>query len=85
MYEGAENNYLINNLDSVTIYEIRICTSYNNIKSQYSKIFKIQTDLDSIILKGNEKRKEYINKLVEWSGFKSMKLLYRGTRDGMTS
>ena len=85
VYEGVENNYLINNLDSDTIYEIRICTLYNDIKSQYSKIFKIQTDLDSIILKGNEKKKEYIDKILEWSGLKSMKLIYRGTRDGMTS
>ena len=33
VYEGVENNYLINNLDSDTIYEIRIYTLYNNIKT----------------------------------------------------
>ena len=85
IYEGNENTYIIKNLEEDINYEIRICTLYNIIKSQYSLIYKIKTNFDSIILKKNPKRKEYVKKILEWSGFKSMKLLYRGTRDGMTS
>ena len=68
-------------------YEIRICSLYNNdIKSNYSEIFKIKTDFnDSIILNNCERKNEFINKILEWSGLKSMKLLYRGSRDGTTS
>ena len=85
VYEGNENNCIIKNLEFESNYLVRICSLYNNIKSNYSKIYNIKTDfIDSIILNKNEKRKEYINKIIEWSGFKSMKLLYRGTRDGMT-
>ena len=53
--------------------------------SNYSEIYKVKTDINSNILNNIERKKEYINKILEWSGFKSMKLLYRGTRDGMTS
>ena len=85
VYENRENNCIIKNLEEDTNYEIKICSLYNNIKSNYSQIYKIKTELDCIILNNNGKRKEYIDKILEWSGFKSMKLLYRGTRDGMTS
>ena len=86
VYEGNGRNCIIKNLDYETNYQLRICSSYNNIKINYSNIYNIKNDfIDSTILKKNEKRKEYINKIIEWSGFKSMKLLYRGTRDGMTS
>jgi len=86
-YEGNNNNCVINNLDSNTYYEIRICSFYNNIISNWSKIYKIKTKdiIDSIILNNNERKNEYINKIIEWSGYKSMELIYRGTRDGMTS
>ena len=79
------NNCIINNLESDTNYEIRICSFYNNIISNWTKIYKIKTDTFSNILNKNERKKEYVNKILEWSGFKSMELLYRGTRDGMTS
>ena len=84
-YEGNNNNCIINNLESDTYYEIRICSFYNNIISNWTKIYKIKTNIDSIILKNNERKKEFINKIIEWSGYKSMELIYRGTRDGMTS
>ena len=85
-YEGNNNNCIINNLESDTYYEIRICSFYNNIISNWTKIYKIKTkDIDSIILKNNERKNEFINKIIEWSGYKSMELIYRGTRDGMTS
>ena len=37
-------NYLINNLDSNTYYEIRICSMYNDINSTYSEINKVKTN-----------------------------------------
>jgi len=86
IYESNNNNCVINNLDLDSYYEIRICSFYNNIISNWSKIYKIKTKyIDSIILNNNERKKEYINKILEWSGYKSMELIYRGTRDGMTS
>ena len=85
VYEGNDNNCSIKDLDSFTNYEIRICSVYNNIKGNYSQIYKIKIDFDSIILNINEKGNEYLNKIFEWCGAKSMHLLYRGTRDGMTS
>ena len=84
-YEGKDKNCTINNLDYDTNYEIRICSIYNNNKSNYTQIYKIKTDILSLILNQSEKSIEFINKLLDWSGFKSLKLLYRGTRDGMTS
>jgi len=88
-YEGNNNNCIINNLESDTYYEIRICSFYNNI-SNWSQIYKIKTkeiNIDSIILNNNERKKEFINKIIEWSEYKykSIELIYRGTRDGMTS
>ena len=86
IYEGNNNNYIINNLDDNTNYEIRLCSFYNNIISEWTKIYKIKTKIfDSVILNNNERKKEYINKIIEWSGYKSMELIYRGTRDGMTA
>ena len=51
IYEGNEMNYLINNLESNTNYEIRICSIYNDINSIYSEIKKVKTnefDIDSL-------------------------------------
>ena len=85
IYEGNNNNYIINNLDDNTNYEIRLCSFYNNIISEWTQIYKIKTKIFSVILNNNERKKEYINKIIEWSGYKSMELIYRGTRDGMTN
>jgi len=84
IYEGNEMNYLINNLNSNTNYEIRICSIYNDINSIYSEIKKVKTnEFDSLILKETNRVDEFIKKIYEWSGCNNMKLLYRGTRDGM--
>ena len=86
VYEGNNNNFLIDNLNKNTNYEIRICSIYNDIISNYSKIYKIKTkDLDSIILRESGKENEFIKEILEWSGYKSMKLIYRGSRDGTKS
>jgi len=84
IYEGNEMNYLINNLDSNTNYEIRICSVYNDINSIWSEIKKVKTnEYISLILGESKRYDEFIRKIYEWSGYNNMKLLYRGTRDGM--
>jgi len=83
IYEGNEMNYLMNNLYSNTNYEIRICSVYNDINSIWSEIKKVKTNIDSIILKESKRYDEFIRKIYEWSGYNNMKLLYRGTKDGM--
>ena len=85
IYEGNEYNYTINNLNKNTNYEIRICSLYKDIISEYTKIYKIKTknfEIDSNILIEVEKGDEYLKKLYEWTGYKKMELIYRGTRDG---
>ena len=83
-YEGNEMNYLINDLDSNSNYEIGICTVYNDIHSIWSEIKNCKTnEFDSIILKESNRVNEFIKKIYEWSGYNNMKLLYRGTKDGM--
>ena len=80
------NNYLINNLEKNTNYEIRICSIYKEALSNFTQIFKVKTsNIDSLILNESEKRDEFLNKLLEWSGYKRMELIYRGTRDGSGS
>ena len=84
IYEENELNYLINNLDFNTNYEIRICSVYNDINSIYSEIKKVKTnEFDSLILNESKRYDEFIKKIYEWSGYNNMKLLYKGTRDGM--
>ena len=83
IYEDNNNNYLVNNLENNTNYEIRICTIYKGGRSNWSEIKKIKTKKgDSLILKEVEKGNEYLEKLYEWTGYKNMELIYRGTRDG---
>ena len=53
------------------------------IFSIWSEIRKIRTKFDSLILKESNRVDEFIKKIYEWSGCNNMKLLYRGTRDGM--
>ena len=83
IYEGKDTNYLIDKLDKNTNYVIRLCSFYEDLRSNYTKIYKIKTkDIDSLILNETERGAEFLNKLLEWTGFKQIELLYRGTRDG---
>ena len=78
-------NCIANYLNSDTNYEIRICTIYNNIHSIWSETKKIKTSIiDSTILNESKRCDEFMNKIYEWTGGKSMELLFRGTRDGMS-
>jgi len=72
IYEGNEMNYLINNLDSNTNYEIRICSVYNDINSIWSEIKKAKTYFDSLILKESNRVDEFIRKIYELSGYNNM-------------
>ena len=86
-YNSENNtNYLINNLEKMTNYEVRICSIYKDVIGNWTKLFKIKTsNIDSFILNESEKKEEFLNKLYEWSGYNKMELLYRGTRDGSES
>ena len=86
IYEGSQLNCNLDKLNSDTSYEIRIYSTYDNIKSIYSEIKKVKTNqFDSILLNGAKRCDEFLNKIYEWTGGKNMELLYRGTRDGMSS
>ena len=88
IYEGNKTNNIVNKLEKNTNYEIRICSIYRDIISNWTKIYKIKTknsDIDSSILNESERENEFLNKLYEWSGYKKMELIYRGTRDGSES
>ena len=78
VYEGENYNCSLKNLIKNTYYEFRICSVYNDLKSLWSEIQKIKTsDLESDILNKSERKDEFTKKIFEWTGFKSMKLLYR--------
>ena len=88
VYEGNNTNCLIEKLEKDTYYEVRICCLYNELIGSWSQIKKVKTEdfiIDSIILKETQRENEFFEKLYEWSGYKKMELLYRGTRDGSTS
>ena len=55
VYEGNQNNCLIDNLNSNTNYEIRICSINNDLISPWTQIYKVKTLFDSIILEGTKK------------------------------
>ena len=82
VYEGNNNNCLINNLLSYTNYEFRIRVIYNEQNGNWSEIKKVKTCLDSNIFNGIQKEKEFINKLLEWTNSKSLELLYRKSKNG---
>ena len=86
VYEGTNSNCEVNNLSMNTNYEFRICSSINNITGIWTEPYKIKTDeIDSTILNNSKRKNEFSLKLLEWSGYKKMKLLFRGTRDGMNA
>jgi len=86
VYEGKRNNCSIGNLNFGTNYEIRICSIYEDSMSAWCPIQKITTlHLESEILIESMRGKEFVDKILEWSGYKNLELIYRGTRDGTTS
>ena len=85
VYKGKNKSCLIDKLSSNTEYEFRICSVYNDFKSLWSDSQKIKTNINSIILKEAKKGNNLLEKIFDWSGYKNMELLYRGTRDGSSS
>ena len=87
IYEGEKNEFIINNLKNNTNYEIRICSIYNEVSGLWSENYSLTTKnaIDSNILLNSNNKNEYLKKIYEWSGAKSLELLYRGSRDGMFS
>ena len=86
VYEGNNNNCLIENLKENTNYEVKICCIHNDLIGPWTKIQKIKTDdFNSIILNSSDRKNEFLKKIFEWTGCSKMELLYRGTRDGSTS
>ena len=86
VYEGNDKNFQIQNLIKDTVYEIRICSVYNNLVGFFSQIKKVKTNNSvSKILDESGREKEFLEKIYEWCGYKSMELIYRGSRDGTTS
>ena len=66
IYEGKELNYLVDNLNNNTNYDLRICSVYNDIKSNWTEVYKVKTkNFDSVILNEVEKGEEYLQKLKE--------------------
>jgi len=84
VYFDSNTNCLITNLKSDTTYEIKICCFYNNREGEWSEIKNVKTNIDSIILRESKREKDLFEKIYEWSGYKKMELIYRGTRDGKT-
>jgi len=86
VYEGNNNNCLIENLKDNTNYKVKICCIHNDLIGPWTKIQKVKTDdFISIILNSSDRKNEFLKKIYEWSGTKSLELLFRGTRDGMYS
>ena len=83
IYQGNKMNFNINKLEGNTNYEIRICSLYNDLQSQWSKIVKIKTiNIDSVILEESNRKFEFLEKIKEWINYSKLELLYRGSRDG---
>ena len=88
IYDGGKKNFKINDLIKNTEYEFRICSYCNDIIGNWSEIKKFKTldyMCDSKILNETKREKEFIEKIFEWTNYNKMELLYRGSRDGMTS
>ena len=89
VYKGKNKNCTVNNLNLKTDYEFRICSCFSGFHSSWTKIQKITTNdyfnCNSTILEGLERKNYFLSQIYEWSGYKKMELLYRGTKDGPDS
>ena len=88
IYEGNNLEFLVNNLNKNSKYEIKICIIYNDLVGPWSEIYTVKTSnkyCDSIILDEYKRKDEFLDKIFEWTGLNEMQLIYRGSRDGTTS
>ena len=72
----------VNNLIPHINYEFRICCIYKDEIGEWTENKKIKTKFNSVILDDCQRKEEFIKLLKEWSGYKNMELIYRGTEDG---
>jgi len=85
VYEGNNNNCKIENLKPLINYEFRIRSKYNDYFGSWTDIHKVKTLEFSNILLDLKREKELSLKLLEWTGYKKIQLIYRATRDGALS
>ena len=89
VYKGNNTNCSVNNLNAKTDYEFRVCSSSGDSFSPWTEIYKITTNdyfnCNSTIPEGLKRKSYILKKIYEWSGYKKMELLYRGTEDGPDS
>ena len=88
IYEGHNFEFLVDNLNQNSNYEIIICCIYNDLIGPWSKIYIAKASknyCDSIILDKSKRKDEFLKKIYEWTAFTEMQLIYRGSRDGTTS
>ena len=67
IYEGGENSCKIENLKNKTEYELRICTTYNEVIGDWTEIKTFKTSeisCDNIILLESKKKSEYLKKII---------------------
>ena len=88
IHDGKIKDLKITKLEAKTEYEFRVCSYYKNLVSNWSEIKKFTTleiTIDSQILSESKREKEFFSKICEWTNCKKVELIYRGSRDGMTS
>ena len=68
IYEGENNNCIIDKLKINTSYEIRICYFFNDLIGDWSEIKEVKTfDIDSLILSQSNKGKGFLKKIYKWT------------------
>ena len=87
IYLGKETNFLIKDLTPKTIYEFRICSLYNDLKGEYSKINEVETKkiIDSSILLESGRGQEFSEEIYKWCEYNKFELLFKGSQAGMTA
>ena len=82
VYEGKENNCLVENLNDNYYYEFRICCLYNDLIGAWSQIYKVekQGKIKSTLIKNDEENKF----IIDCIGKKniSFEKLYKLSEDG---
>ena len=89
VYEGNNNFCVLENIDEKKKFNFRICLLFNGIIGDWVYIRDINPlnifNTESIILSKCNEKIIYLKKLLEWSEYKMMGLVYRASRDGGTS
>jgi len=86
-YEDKINEIKKEYIEKINNIKIENEKIINDLKKDNESIINILCDglNSSKILFESRRYEEFKKKLLEWTGFKKMELIYRGSRDGMTS